>query len=270
MITLVETYPKEWMFVFSKEFEETLDNFYYAWDLYSSGQLKEAEKEFLEILRIIPDHLDVLHYLAMLKERKGDKEGAFCLWEKAVELGKKAFPENFEAGKDKIRWSILNNRPFLRCLHAYGLSLLEKGKKDEALSIFKELILLNPEDNLGVRIIIVNLLFSFNQPEKVLKICSSYPDDITPEILYGKPLALFQIGRKKEATKHLKKAITTLPLVAKELLKKKHKKPKIYPDRVTIGGKDEAYLYWLENKEFWEKTEGSIEWLKSIYTNLHY
>ena len=44
-----------------------------------------------------------------------------------------------------------DNRPFLRCLHGYGIALWKSGKIDAAAAIFKRLLWLNPTDNQGVR-----------------------------------------------------------------------------------------------------------------------
>ncbi|HOL21552.1 MAG TPA: hypothetical protein PLQ41_01690 [bacterium] len=267
MLKLEKIGPVHWEFVYPVEFERTWDNYDKAVDLLMIGRLKEAEKELKRILRHLPDHLDALHHLAIIKEQMGDTESAFYIWGQAIRLGKKAFPDKFKLGRDRLEWGFLNNRPFLRCMHAYGLSLLERGNKKEALSIFEEILLLNPNDNQGVRELVVDLYFSFQQPEKVLEICRLYPDDIIPGVLYGRPLALFQLNRKEEATEHLEKAVKLSPLIARELLKKKHKRPLIHPDMVTVGGEDEAYLYWEGSRNFWNGTPGAIEWLKEVYNN---
>ena len=43
------------------------------------------------------------------------------------------------------------NRPFLRCLHGYGLCLWRLGKLAEAEQVFERILALNPNDNQGVR-----------------------------------------------------------------------------------------------------------------------
>jgi len=262
MLKLEKVGPALWEFVYPEEFKRRWDALDDAVDLLRAGLLKDAEKDLKRILKDLPDHLDALHHLALVKEELGDNESAFHLWEQAVSLGKKAFPDKFKLGRDRLDWGFLNNRPFLRCMHGYGCTLLERGEKEKALSIFEEMLALNPNDNQGVREIVVELYFSFHQPEKVLKICRLYPDDILPGLLYGRPLALFQSGKKEEATKYLEEAIKYRPLVAKELLKKKHPQPNILPDAVVCGGEDEAYLYWQRNKNFWNDTPGAIEWLR--------
>jgi hypothetical protein len=48
-------------------------------------------------------------------------------------------------------------------------------------------------------------------------------------------------------------------------VKKKYKKPKfMHPDRITVGGEDEAYEYWERNRAIWENVPGAIDWVKAI------
>ena len=50
-----------------------------------------------------------------------------------------------------LPWGLIDNRPFLRCLHGYGLALWRLGKTDDAAAIFERLLWLNPPDNQGAR-----------------------------------------------------------------------------------------------------------------------
>lgn len=48
----------------------------------------------------------------------------------------------------------INNRPFLRCMHGYGLCLWRLCRFEEAACIFDGMLWLNPSDNQGVRFVI--------------------------------------------------------------------------------------------------------------------
>lgn len=50
-----------------------------------------------------------------------------------------------------LPWGLVDNRPFLRCLHGYGLSLWRLGRADEAAAVFERMLWLNPPDNQGER-----------------------------------------------------------------------------------------------------------------------
>jgi hypothetical protein len=99
--------------------------------------------------------------------------------------------------------------------------------------------------------------FKLGKFEDIITLTDKYRDDMMPEILYGRAIAFFKLDRRKEATAALKKAINNLPLVCKELLKKRHRLPKTARvDRVTVGGTDEAYYYWEHWGQFWEEDPG--------------
>jgi hypothetical protein len=48
----------------------------------------------------------------------------------------------------------IDNRPFLHCMHGYGLSLWRLGRHPDAGRIFDRMLWLNPTDNQGVRFLI--------------------------------------------------------------------------------------------------------------------
>jgi len=55
---------------------------------------------------------------------------------------------------DVLLWGHINNRPFLRCMHGYGLCLWRMGRFDEVRRVFERMLWLNPPDNQGVRFFI--------------------------------------------------------------------------------------------------------------------
>ena len=50
-----------------------------------------------------------------------------------------------------LSWGMIDNRPFLRCLHGYGLCLWRLDRRDEAAAVFRRMLWLNPADNQGAR-----------------------------------------------------------------------------------------------------------------------
>ena len=79
-------------------------------------------------------------------------------------------------------------------------------------------------------------------------------------------LALVRIGRDRDARAVLQNCITKLPLVGKELLKKKHPKPKSKGTNgyVTHGGADQAYAYWKCFGKYWLDSESAMELLNQV------
>jgi tetratricopeptide (TPR) repeat protein len=265
MLKLSRMAPHEWEFVYPDMYGNVMDEFNTGCEFYEEGNLDEAEGAFRGVLARMPDHLDAIHHLAIVLSERNQLEQAHDLWDQAVRIGRKAFPQDFKLGTDRLEWGWLENRPFLRCLHGHALDRREEGEVEEALSLFQELLLLNPNDNQGVRVLAVEALFRLGRFEDALMITEQYRDDVMAEILYGRALALFKLGQLRKATAALKEAVGYLPLVRKELLKTRHRLPRTArPDMVTLGGADEAYLYWEHWGQFWQEDPEALEWLKGI------
>jgi tetratricopeptide (TPR) repeat protein len=265
MLKLSEVATHQWEFVYPVIYNRLMDEFHSGCDAFEEGNLFAAEKIFKSVLKQMPDHLDAIHHLAMVQSEQGQVDQARDLWEQSVRIGRKAFPPEFDNEKDRLEWGWLENRPFLRCLHGLAIAMFDADQTKEALKLFQELLRLNPNDNQGVRAVAAQALFRLGGFEEVIKLAGHYPDDLMPDILYGRALALFKLGMRKRADKALMKAIEILPLVRKELLKKRHRLPRTArPDRVTIGGPDEAYYYWQEWGPFWQDNPEALGWLKGF------
>ena len=265
MLKLSRVAPHEWEFVFPDAYNDLMDEFHSGCESYEEGNLDQAEKVFKMVLAQMPDHLDAIHHLALVLSERDLYDQACDLWEQAVRIGRKAVPQDFELGKDRLEWGWLENRPFLRCLHGLALARYKEGQIEEALRLFQELLSLNANDNQGVRAMTQEALFELGRLEDALKLAERYPNDVMPETLYGRALALFKLGRQREATAALKEAVKYLPLVRKELLETKHHLPRTArPDMVTCGGADEAYYYWEHWGRFWGKDPEALEWLRGI------
>jgi len=71
-----------------------------------------------------------------------------------VGIGELSLGERFEG---VLPWGRVDNRPFLRCMHGYGLCLWRLGRFDEAERVFGKMLWLNPSDNQGVRFLLEDI-----------------------------------------------------------------------------------------------------------------
>lgn len=129
-------------------------------DLFQSGQYEEAyriiKNLLVEDIRCLDAHAHLgswwfnstrgSHSFSMEKAKKNFKIG--------VKIGELSFQgvENIV-----LPWGRIDNRPFLRCLHGYGLSLWRMGEAEEAQRHFERMLWLNPSDNQGVRSLLFNM-----------------------------------------------------------------------------------------------------------------
>ncbi|MFH0990065.1 MAG: tetratricopeptide repeat protein [bacterium] len=266
-IYLTQESRSEWTFEFPRLDERAYALFHEALEYFDIGNYGKAEKELQLLLEGFPEFIDVAHHLAIIFDETGRHKEAKRLWEVAVEMGLSALPRAFKRGRHKLPWVILENRPFLRVYHSWGLLLLKEKKVTEAVTVFKEILSMNPNDNQSIRSLVIDSYFQLGQPDQVLATCRRFRNDTIEEVLYGRPLALFQLQREQEARTALLQAIDILPLIAEELVKKSHRPPKNFnPHFITIGGNDQAYYYWRRNGQYWEKTNGALQFVASVLT----
>jgi tetratricopeptide (TPR) repeat protein len=255
---------REWMFEYPRLTWNVMEEFHEALEYWREGYFPVAEEMYNELIDGYPEFIDVHHHLALLLSVTEREEEAYQIWQKVVAMGLDCLPEAFQMGQDLLPWLILENRPFLRAYHSLGLEYLERGEIVRALKIFHNILVMNPGDNQGVRALVIDCSFCLNLPIDVLTVCDQYPDDGMEQVIYGRVLALYQLGRKDEAREVLEEAIEFLPLVAEELVKTRHRKPKdLRPGYVTHGGADQAYYYWTEQGNHWKRTPGALEFVRA-------
>jgi len=223
-----------------------------------------AKSQFRRLIRDYPEFLDAYYHLALTWYREGRMDQAHRIWRKGAELALKVLPANFSMKTDQLLWGFIENRPFLRLYFGYGLALMKRGEFERALEIFENTLSLNPNDNQGVRSFFVGCNFELGRPQAVLSICDRFRGDCLEHVAYGRVLALYQLGRVKAAAKALSFAVEYLPLIARELLKTRHRRIANWDEGgVVLGSQTQAYGYWLEHGKFWRNTPGALDFLRS-------
>ncbi|MFV1983685.1 MAG: SEC-C metal-binding domain-containing protein [Thiohalomonadales bacterium] len=165
-----------------------------------------------------------------------------------------------------LSWMIQDNRPALRSMARLIGYHLRNNNSEDGFQLMKRIIQLNPNDNHGFRSLLANEYLIRGENDNCLKLAACYPDDINPEIEFGKVLALYRFGKLADAKNALCTAIISFPKVIPALIAKKVKKPKIDDAMVTYGGDDQAWFYRLDMQQEWLSTDGAFEWLKKTST----
>jgi tetratricopeptide (TPR) repeat protein len=164
----------------------------------------------------------------------------------------------------RLDWGFLENRPPLRLLARLISHWLERDHAQEAVQLSEQMLELNPGDSHGFRSLVMNHRIRSGEDRKALELSDRYPDDGHVELLYGRVLALYRLGRTAEAEKAAQEAAKLRPKVVRYLRASRVRQPKVYPDRVTVGGDDEAWFYREGMREVWMATPGMAAWLKKI------
>lgn len=160
-----------------------------------------------------------------------------------------------------LPWGFLENRPILTALYEAAEQAAD-ADPTQAIGAYEQLLRLNPMDNVGARMELMNLLLRQGRDEQALALAQRYPDDFAPALRYGRVLALYRLGRREEAAEALAEAAESIPKVLDYLIAACKPKPEVTPGMVRLGGDDEAWLYRDAMRDVFARTEGMLDWLK--------
>lgn len=119
-------------------------------DLKDAGNFAAAEKLLNDTCEADLRCLDAHAHLGNFDFDRSPKL-AIRHYEIGVRIGELSLAADFDG---VLPWGMIDNRPFLRCMHGYGLCLWRLGNFDEAYRIFGRMLWLNPTDNQGVRFLL--------------------------------------------------------------------------------------------------------------------
>lgn len=105
----------------------------------------EADELLRTALAVDLRHLDA-H--AMLGERNLSTWPTLALrhFELGVAIGSLSVVQGFDG---VLPWRLVDNRPFLRCLHGLSRALLRRDRREDAAAALRRLVRLDPSDHLG-------------------------------------------------------------------------------------------------------------------------
>ena len=121
-----------------------------AVDLREAGDFRGAHRMLMSLLAVDLRCLDAHAHLGNFAFDHFP-EKAIRHYEAGFRIGELSLDEDFTG---VLHWGNIGNRPFLRCMHGYGLCLSRLGRIEEAAKIFTRMLWFNPSDNQGVRFLL--------------------------------------------------------------------------------------------------------------------
>jgi len=118
-----------------------------AIELKRAGDHRGANRALMNILVSDLRCLDAHNHLGDFAFH-GDPDAAIRHYDMGVRIGGLSLAKDFDG---LLPWERIGNRPFLRCLHGWGLCLWRFGRLRDAEKAFTRLLRLSPADNQGAR-----------------------------------------------------------------------------------------------------------------------
>ena len=125
------------------------------------------------------------------------------------------------------------------------------------------MLTLNPSDNHGLRDELTRLCLQDGDAQDALDVCDRYPDDALGPTQYNRALALFMLGRRDDAGRALREAVARYPAMLTTLVAAKPKPVRSKGAFITVGGKEEAWLYREAYLPLWQKS-GALAWARTV------
>ena len=214
-----------------------------------------------EALQISEDCADA--YVLLAEETAEDAQEARELYEAGTRAGERALGDEIFTEEVGNFWGILETRPYMRAREGLASSLWVLGERSQALSHYRRILELNPNDNQGVRYELAGCLLEEGLDEELGELLGQYEDEASAYWLYTRALWRFRTeGASERSATELEEATGTNPYVPLYLLGRKNFLSQDLPELIGLGDESEAVSYFARALPEWLKTPGAVEWVR--------
>jgi tetratricopeptide (TPR) repeat protein len=171
------------------------------------------------------------------------------------DLGRAYFKEN-----KGFFWGLVETRPFMRAKKGYAEMSEFLGDFPEAAKHYEELLILNPDDNQGVRYLLLGVYCQLKKYDQANRLLKTYPED-SAFGTYDCLLVEFGLHGISGTMKSLLQAAKqSNPHVIPYLTGKK-RMPSSVPDVYRPGDESEAVVYADARLHIWKQHQPLIRWM---------
>jgi tetratricopeptide (TPR) repeat protein len=203
-------------------------------------------------------------YLLLAQEAAKTPAETLALLAEGVAAGERALgPTAFQDDAGDF-WGLIETRPYMRTRQALALALWDAGRREDAVGHAAELLRLNPNDNQGVRYVLLNWRLTLGHDVQAAALLKRYR--VADDAQWAWPAALAAFRRSGDgppARKALVMAIAANRFVTPYLTGRR-KLPKTLPPYYAPGEMEEAAIYVAEGgAEAWAATPAALDWLRA-------
>jgi tetratricopeptide (TPR) repeat protein len=228
---------------------------YDAWEI--ADPLKRAAMA-RKALKISPDCADAY---VLLAEAAATPVKALELYRRGVVAGERALGKRAFVEDVGHFWGLLETRPYMRARAGLALSLWARGQHDEAIAHWRAMLILNPNDNQGIRYVLAARLLEVGRDRELAAFLEQHEDDARAYLIWTRALLLFRtLGDHPDSRRAIVDALASNPHVPAYLLGHQPL-PQELPDYTGFGDETEAICLAAENLKAWKSTPGALAWL---------
>ncbi|PZN08669.1 MAG: hypothetical protein DIU76_02035 [Bacillota bacterium] len=230
---------------------------YTAWEADDPAERVRLAREALSLSADCADAWVILGHEA------DSLEEAIRCYTEGVRAGERALGARVFEEDSGHFWGLVTTRPYMRARFALAQALYQAGRTDEAIAHGRELLRLNPNDNQGVRYLLVHWLLETKRSDEAEALLREYDED-SAFWLYARALCTYQRGgdtwaARRAAGEAFAANPHVVPLLAEDLADLDE------PESFTPGGREEALIYWNMALGAWQATEDALAWLVGVF-----
>lgn len=236
---------------------------YQAWEIPNPAKRISLAKRALEVCFDCADA-----HMLLAEEQAQDLEDSIERFQQAVAAGERAIGDDFESDVGHF-WGLLETRPYMRARCALARAQWEFGERSVAIRHAQDMLCLNPNDNQGIRSMLITWLLMNGQVSEARNLWKQYEDAASADWAWSRALMDFiEHGDGDAANATVAKALAANPYLA-PLLLGREALPAHPPEFIGIGDRDEAIAYVFHNLELWQQTDGALRWLSRAVPASH-
>jgi yecA family protein len=180
---------------------------------------------------------------------------------KAVAAGESQLgPDYFEQNTGHF-WGLLETRPYMQALADLATAYRDNKKPRSAIELLEKSLQLNPNDNQGIRYLLLTLYLEQQRYDQARALLHQYSDDQSAFTLFSQLLLDYVATGDCAETRKQRRDAKSYNKYVVQYLSGRKKLPKFMPDYYGLGDKNEAILYAADNRNLWRQVMGAIPWL---------
>jgi tetratricopeptide (TPR) repeat protein len=227
-----------------------------AWEAPRPQEQAELARQ---ALNVSPDCADAYVILA---NQAASRDQAQRLLEEGVAAGQRAIGlKSFETTAGHF-WLDQRTRPYMRARLGLAQCLWESGQRAQAVEHYAEMLRLNPDDNQGVRFLLLGGLVDLDRDEEAQRLLQRYEQDASAEWAYTTALLAFRREGDSAISRTLLRAASDTNRHVPDYLVGNKSLPPVPPSYVSFGDEDEAVSYAAQFLRTWRSSAGAIPWLR--------
>lgn len=231
---------------------------YEAWEVDDRRRRVTLAKRALEVSPLCADA-----YVLLAQDTARNLDEAIDYYRRGVAAGEKALGKACFRDEVGHFWGILETRPYMRAREGLAETLWDRGLRDEAVTHYRDMLRLNPNDNQGIRYLLLNCLLFLGRDQDAAELIATYEEDGSAAWTWSRTLLAFRrSGNCTQSRDALSGARSDNQYVA-PLLLGDQKMPRRLPDYYSWGDKNEAVVYVNGAAPAWAAAAGALDWLRA-------